>query len=116
MFDASEKEAVILCGASAYEEKYYLNPKYDRLPEDVKKELRIISVLFTGEIGGVFMMEFDEEGTLKFRTEAKDSDYNYDEIGAALMIKEIQKNRGELLRSLELYHQVVILGKALEEV
>ncbi len=105
----------VLCAASAYEEKYYLNPMFSKLPEDIRKELRIISVLFTSEIGGIFMMEFDGKGTLKFRTEAKDSDYNYDEIGAALMIKEIQKNRRELLRSLELFYKVVILGTPLEE-
>lgn len=105
----------VLCAASAYEEKYYLNPMFAKLPEDIRKELRIISVLFTSEIGGIFIMEFDETGNLKFRTEARDSDYNYDEIGAALMIKEIQKSRRELLRSLELFYKVVILGTPLEE-
>ena len=32
----------------------------------------------------------------------------------AAMVKEIQKSRGELLRSLELFYKVVILGEALE--
>ena len=111
----SEKtENTVLCAASAYEEKYYLNPMFKKLPEDIQKELRIISVLFVNEIGGIFLMEFDEEGNLKFRTEARNSDYSYDEIGAALMVKEIQKSRGELLRSLELFYKVVILGETLE--
>lgn len=108
-------ENTVLCAASAYEEKYYLNPAFDKLPEDIKKELRIISILYTEEIGGIFMMEFDGEGNLKFKTEAKDSDYSYDEIGSVLMIKEIKKNRQELLRSLELFYKVVIMGKPLEE-
>lgn len=111
----TSQENVVLCAASAYEEKYYLNPLFGKLPEDIKKELKIISVLFTNEIGGIFMMEFDEEGNLQFRTEARDSDYSYDDIGSALMVKEIQKNRRELLRSLELFYQVVVLGKPLEE-
>lgn len=110
-----EKGNVVLCGASAYEEKYYFNPLFSRLPESVREELRIVSILFVDEIGGIFMMEFNQEGNLQFLTEAKDSDYCYDEIGAALMIKEIQKSRAELLRSLELFYQVVILGKPLEE-
>lgn len=108
-------ENTVLCASSAYEEKYYLNPSFSRLPEDIQKELKIISVLFTEEIGGIFIMEFDPEGNLRFKTEAKDSDYSYDEIGAALMVKEIQKNRQELLRSLELFCKVVILGRPLEE-
>lgn len=108
-------ETTVLCAASAYEEKYYLNPQFQKLPEDIKKELQIISILYTEEIGGIFIMEFDQEGNLKFKTEAKDSDYSYDEIGSVLMIKEIKKNRQELLRSLELFYKVVILGKPLEE-
>ena len=34
-------EKVVLCGANSYEEKYYLNPDFDRLPDHVKDELKI---------------------------------------------------------------------------
>lgn len=27
---------VVLCGANSYEEKYYLNPDFEQLPDDVK--------------------------------------------------------------------------------
>ena len=40
-------EKVVLCGANAYEGKYYLNPAFDKIPESIKKELNIICVLFT---------------------------------------------------------------------
>ena len=108
-------EQSVLCAASAYEQKYYLNPLFGKLPEQIRKELQIICVLFVEEIGGRFLMEFDEEGNLLFRTDALDSDYNYDEIGAALMVKEIRKNREDLLTQLELYYQAAVLGKPLEE-
>ena len=85
-------EESVLCAASAYEQKYYLNPLFAKLPEAIRRELQIICVLFVEEIGGRFLMEFDEEGNLLFRTDALDSDYNYDEIGAALMVKEINAN------------------------
>ena len=110
-----ENGNVVLWAASAYEEKYYFNPLFSRLPDSVQKELRIICILFTDEIGGIFAMEYNQEGNLQFLTEARDWDYQYDEIGAALMIKEIQKSRRDLLRSLELFYQVVILGQPLEE-
>lgn len=110
-----ENGNVVLCAASAYEEKYYFNPLFFRLPDSVQKELRIICILFTDEIGGIFAMEYNQEGNLQFLTETRDWDYQYDEIGAALMIKEIQKSRRDLLRSLELFYQVVILGQPLEE-
>ena len=107
-------ETTVLCAASAYEEKYYLNPAFSKLPEDIQKELKIISVLFTEEIGGIFIMEFDPDGNLQFKTEARDSDYSYDEIGSALMIKEIQKSRRELLEELELFYKVVFLKQKVE--
>ena len=110
-----EDESRVLCAASAYEQKYYLNPLFAKLPEDIRKELQVISVLFVEDIGGRFLMEFDEEGNLNFRTDALDSDYNYDEIGAALMIKEILNSREQLLSQLELYYRVVILGQPLED-
>ena len=30
-------ETVVLCGASAYEEKYYLNPQFSKLPEHIRR-------------------------------------------------------------------------------
>ena len=35
------QENVVLCGASAYEQKYYFNKDFDSLPDHVKKELQI---------------------------------------------------------------------------
>ena len=35
-------ETVVLCGASAYEEKYYLNPQFSKLPEHIRQELQIM--------------------------------------------------------------------------
>ena len=115
MFNGNGGTGTVLCGASAYEEKYYFNPAFQKLPEDIRKELRIISVLFVEENGGTFLMEFNEDHELVFRTQAKDSDYNYDEIGAALTLKEIRKNRRELMEQLELFYKVVLLGIPLEE-
>ena len=102
----------VLCGASAYEEKYYFNPAFQALPAEIQEELRVISILFVDEIGGVFLMEFDGDGTLRFETSARDSDYNYDEIGAGLMVREIRSSRREMLASLELFYKAVFLGEA----
>ena len=38
---------VVLCGANAYEQKYYFNEKFNRIPDAIKEELHIICVLFT---------------------------------------------------------------------
>ena len=73
------QENVVLCGASAYEQKYYFNQDFDSLPESVKQELHIMCVLYTEEIGGILTLEFDDNGSLQFKTEALDADARYDE-------------------------------------
>ena len=44
---------VVLCGANSYEEKYYLNPDFEQLPDDVKNELKIMCVLYVHDVGGL---------------------------------------------------------------
>lgn len=67
-------ENVVLCASSAQEKKFYLNEAFDKLPEDIKNELKIMCVLFTEEVGGILTLEFDENGTLLFKTEADEND------------------------------------------
>lgn len=109
------QENIVLCGASAYEQKYYFNKDFDSLPEYVKQELQIMCVLFTEEIGGVLTLEYDEEGNLQFRTEALEADVRYDEIGGALRIKQLRQEKRELLESLEMYYRVFFLGEMPED-
>ena len=61
------EESTVLCGANSYEQKYYLNPDFDNLPDRVKAELQIMCVLFTEDIGGIITLEFTEDGTLEFK-------------------------------------------------
>ena len=93
------QENVVLCGASAYEQKYYFNQDFDSLPESVKQELHIMCVLYTEEIGGILTLEFDDNGSLQFKTEALDADARYDEIGSVLRIKKLQTEKRELLEN-----------------
>ena len=65
--DARE-ETIVLCGANAYEKKFYFNEKFAGMPDAIKEELRIICVLFTEEIGGVFTIEFEKDGNVNMRT------------------------------------------------
>ena len=43
------EERIVLCGANAYEQKYYFNEKFNGIPDSIKDELHIICVLFTVE-------------------------------------------------------------------
>lgn len=110
-----EQEEVVLCGSSAYTQKYYLNEAFEGLPQSIRDELKIMCVLYTEDIGGVLTLVFDEEGNLNFRTEADEGDLLYDDIGSVLKIKQFQQNKQELLESLEMYFKVFFLGKELTE-
>ncbi|MCR5595329.1 MAG: DUF6145 family protein [Lachnospiraceae bacterium] len=110
-----KRERVVVCGANSYEQKYYFNPDFSKIPQSLQDELRIISVLFTQEVGGVFTIVFDEEGELVFETDADEFDITYDEVSSGLLISEIRRNRAELLESLQLYYKVFICGEDIND-
>ncbi|MDO4188391.1 MAG: DUF6145 family protein [Lachnospiraceae bacterium] len=109
-------DRVVLCGANSYEQKYYFNKDFALVPEEIQDEIHIICVMFTEEIGGIFTMVFDEDGSLKIETQAADSDYLYDEIGARLYVDKITRYRQDLFRSLEMFYRVFVLGEKLEDI
>ena len=96
------QDNITLCGASAYEKKFYFNQDFN-------------AVLYTEDVGGILTLEFDENGRLQFKTEALEADARYDEIGSGLKIKQLQQDKKELLESLEMYYKVFFLGDIPEE-
>ena len=108
------QDQVVLCGASAYEQKYYLNEDFKSLPSQVQDELKIMCVLFTEDVGGSLTLVFDEDGKLLLETSADEGDLLYDEIGSELKIRQIRKEKAELLQSLELFYKVFFLGEDVE--
>lgn len=100
---------VVLCAASAYEKKYFFNQDFKAIPKSVQDELHIICVLFTEEVGGVFSIVFEEDGSVSLETNADTDDIYYDEISSGLLVREIQRKRQELLNSLSLYYRIFIL-------
>ena len=110
-----DEERNILCASSKYEEKYYLNPEFESLPEAVKQELQIMCVLYTADVGGVLLLVFDENGNLELKVEHNEGDFSFDEIGSVLKIKELQDTKEELFKSLEMFYKVFYLGEEMEE-
>lgn len=108
-------EEIVLCAASAYEEKFYLNPEFESLPESVRQELQIMCVLYTADVGGVLMLLFDGEGNLELRVDHNEDDFAFDEIGSVLKIKELQQTKRELFESLELFFRVFYLEEEIDE-
>ena len=104
-----EDGRIVLCGANAYEQKYYFNEQFNSIPDSIKEELHIICVLFTEEVGGIITIVFEEDGSISLETDVEESDILYDEISSGLMIREIRRNRQEMFESLSLYYRVFVL-------
>ena len=106
-----ERKKTVLCGASAYEQKYYFNRQFGAIPDYIQEELHIICVLFTEEVGGVFTIAFEEDGNIIMETNADGDDIYYDEVSSGLLVSEIRRNRQELFEALSLYYRVVVLNE-----
>lgn len=110
-----DDKRMVLCGANAYEQKYYFNEQFNGIPDSIKDELHIICVLFTEEVGGIFTIVFEEDGTLSLETNAEEDDIYYDEISSGLLVGEIRRKRQDLLQSLSLYYRVFILKEDISQ-
>ncbi|MCP1101052.1 hypothetical protein M2454_000273 [Aequitasia blattaphilus] len=103
-------EKVVLCGANSYEVKYYFNPEFDALPDQIKEELRVLCVLYVNDVGGILTIVFDENGELQLEVSSTEGDPMFDEIGSRLKIKEIQEKHQDLLQSLQMFYKVFMGG------
>ncbi len=107
--EQEEKYRIVLCGSNAYDKKYYFNPQFEKLPENVREELQIMCVLFTEEVGGIFTIGFTPSGNVVMDTRAEEGDLLYDEIGSVLLIKKLRREKQEVFQSLEIYYRVTFL-------
>ena len=105
------QDRVVLCGANSYEEKYYLNPDFDQLPQSIKDELKIMCVLYVHDVGGILRLVFEDDGSLQLEVTSEEFDPTFDEIGSQLKIKEIQREKQELLEALQIFYKVFFLGE-----
>ena len=104
---AENRETVVLCGANSYEQKYYFNPAFNRLPDQIKQELQIMCVTFTENAGGTLLVQFGPDGSLNLVTQVDDSDYYYDEIESGIQISRLQREKEELFEQLELFYKII---------
>ncbi len=111
-----EQERIVLCGASAYEQKYYFNKLFDKIPKSIQDELHVICVLFTEEVGGVITFVFEPDGSLSIETESAEDDFLYDDISSGLLVGKIRNTKQELLESLDLYYRIFVKKEDLSTV
>ncbi len=104
--------ATVLCAAKNTDFKgFAMNPEFNNLPDEVKEKLRVICAEFVEYAGGVFIIQFEEDGTPQFVTEE-----TVDEIGAGVKISKLQKEEEELWKQLRMFYRVFVLGETLGDV
>ncbi len=109
------EEDVTLCGASCYTKKFFLNEDFQGLPQAIKDELKIMCVLYTEDVGGTIQLIYNDDGELRIEVDAKEDDILFDEIGSALKVKQMQREKTDLFESLEMFYKVFYLGEDFEE-
>lgn len=103
----TEREETVLCAANAYSQKYYLSPAYGNLPENVQKELKLIAVDYTEEIGGIFLMQFNSEQKLVLKSMHEEDDLRFDDAHAEARIQELAARYEALFTKLETYYRAL---------
>lgn len=104
------EDNIIFC-VSKYVEKFYFNELYKDLPTLVKKDLYEKAIMLNKCIGGIIIIGFYEDGEIFIRTTCEENDFEYDEIFAALNVKEFEKMEREFLNDLSKWYTLVYKTK-----
>ncbi len=99
-------EKTVLAAASFDEQKYFFAPQFSALPQQVQEEVHILCVSLAEKLMCTFLIGFLPSGDLYFETIPSAKTADFDDIGAKLELKEIQRGKKELLKALKLWFLV----------
>lgn len=106
-------EETIIAVSNSYITKYYLDERLDKsLTKELKDGLKFLMIALTEENGGILECRYDDKSTMiHFFTYKDDNDFLYDEIGANLHLRKMERENEEFFENLALYckmkfHQV----------
>ena len=78
--------------SNSYIKKYYIDPRLDTLPKEVKDTLKIVFVKLTEDVGGVLEVIYDNSSYEVFtRMTRNDDDIEFDEINANYRLSKLEK-------------------------
>ena len=98
-------EKTIVISASPYNHKYYFEQAYKDIPTEIQEELIESIAAIAEKVNAIISLGFDEVGHV-FIEQATEESVFADEIGAELEIKRFQKEKSELLKSLQLWYMI----------
>ncbi|HHX63067.1 MAG TPA: hypothetical protein GX707_20505 [Epulopiscium sp.] len=94
----------IFISASYYKQKYYANPKFEGLPVEIRNEMRDLCIMLAEKLHGVITLGFHLSGDVFFEIEAEEDDFDYDEIGSRLELKDIEEENKERFKTMKLWY------------
>ncbi len=98
-----EKQLVVC--ASPQAQKYYFEPTFNDMPQAIREELTAAIARIAEKTKAVISLGFYEDGNF-YIEKTEESDVFADEIGIELEIKQFQKEKAELLKSLRLWYMI----------
>ena len=96
----------LIAAASFENKKFYFSDDYNDIPKEIKKNIKIICINTAEKLCCTFLMLFDNYGNIYFKTIRNEYDINFDEIGAELEIKKLQKKQYDLFKSLKIWYSI----------
>lgn len=96
----------ILAAASFEKQKYFFEPGFNEMPQSIKQEVRILCVSAAEKLLCTFSIGFYEDSEVFFEVLKPEDSIDFDDIGAELEIKEIQRKEREFLKALSLWHSI----------
>ncbi len=94
---------MIVC-ASIETKKYYFNPDFNDMPESIKEEIKEESIKMSQKVQGIIAIGFNDDGNIYIEEQRKD--VFVDTIGVELEIRNFQKEKQELLKSLKTWYMI----------
>lgn len=98
-----EKE--LLISVSPYVQKYYINEKFNDLPEDIKDTLRAKLAVIAEKTHAIISLGFNEDSDVYVEYKYEDLSY-VDEIGIELRMKSFQKEEVELIKAIKMWYMI----------
>ncbi len=101
----------ILCAARNTDFRgFAIAPDFQNLPDEIKEKLRVICVDVAENAGGIFIIQFEEDGSIQFVTEN-----TVDDIAAGVRISRLQRDYEELWEQLKLFYRIFVLHEKVED-
>lgn len=112
------KDREVIAGASAYEKKYFFNPKFQNMPENFQSEIKGWIIPIAEKVHGILTMGYEGTGEVYIEYASLESDYHFDEIGAALEVKKFQGENSIMLQDLKIWYRTFFTeeGAVLQEI